>query len=170
MNSSNRVIKIMRLSSILVFSLLSISIVNPGETGRRYVRTAKGEYPRAEIAVYNVCAWPNLTELPDGAIVATIHNQPSHLNQPSDVDCWASEDGGQTWEKRGTPAPRENPKFARGNVAAGLAGNGDLIVISSGWSDPAAEKGRGTILPPLVSRSTDGGRTWDIDADAFPDK
>ena len=57
--------------------------------------------------------------------------------------------------------------FVGENVAAGLAGNGDLIVISSGWSDPTAEKGRGTVLPPLVDRSTDGGLTWYIDANAF---
>jgi len=53
-------------------------------------------------------------------------------------------------------------------VAAGVAANGDLIVISSGWSDPAGET-RGTIMPPLVSRSADGGRTWTIDAGAFPE-
>ena len=130
---------------------------------------AEGQRPKPVIAVDNVCAWPNLTMLPDGAIVATIHNRPAHLKEPADVECWASEDGGRTWAKRGMPAPRDNDRVARGNVAAGLAANGDLIVISSGWSDPASET-RGSILPPLVSRSTDGGRTWTIDADAFPGK
>ena len=28
------------------------------------------------IGVDNVCAWPNLTSMPDGAIIATIFNQP----------------------------------------------------------------------------------------------
>ena len=115
----------------------------------------------------NGCAWPNLTVLRDGTIVATIHNQPSHLKLPSDVDCWASEDGGRTWAKRGTPAPRDNPRVARGNIAAGLAKNGDLIVIASGWSDPTSKKGRGSVLKPIVSRSTDGGYTWSIDTEAF---
>jgi hypothetical protein len=101
--------------------------------------------------------------------VATIHNQPSHLKLPADVECWASEDGGRTWAKRGTPAPRDNQRVARGNVAAGSARNGDLVVITSGWSDPTSST-RGDILPPLVSRSTDGGRTWTIDAKAFPEK
>jgi hypothetical protein len=65
------------------------------------------------------------------------------------------------------PAPRDTPRVARGNVAAGVAGNGDLVVISSGWSDPGSEN-RGTILPPIVSRSADGGRTWSMEEKAFP--
>ena len=148
--------------------LLSVAAAVAAEPDRAYVRTSDGGPPRPAVAVDNVCAWPNLTPLPDGTIVATIHNQPSHLKQPADVECWASEDNGRTWTKRGTPAPRDNERVARGNVAAGLATNGDLIVISSGWSDPAGET-RGTILPPWVSRSADGGRTWSIDAEGFPE-
>jgi len=136
---------------------------------RRYVQSREGERVQPVVAVDNVCAWPNLTVLPDGAVVATIHNQPSHLKVPADVECWASEDGGRTWAKRGTPAPRDNERVARGNVAAGVAGNGDLVVIASGWSDPASST-RGTIMPSIVSRSADGGRTWTTDAKAFPDK
>ena len=51
------------------------------------------------IAVDNVCAWPNLTLMPDGAIVATIFNQPTHLRWPGDVECWASTDEGHTWDE-----------------------------------------------------------------------
>lgn len=133
-----------------------------GEGDREFVQDQNGERPKPMIAVDNVCAWPNLTVLRDGDIVATIHNQPSHLKLPADVDCWASHDGGRTWEKRGTPAPRDNERAARGHVAAGLARNGDLLVITTGWSDPAGEK-RGSILPAWVSRSADGGRTWTVD-------
>ena len=127
---------------------------------------AAGERPKPVIAVDNVCAWPNLTMLLDGTVVATIHNQPAHLKVPADVECWASKDGGRTWAKRGTPAPRDTDLAARGNVAAGLAKNGDLIVIASGFSNPGP-KTRGRILPPLVSRSADGGCTWTRDIDAF---
>jgi hypothetical protein len=157
------------LPGVLVLGLLPAAIVAAGETDRRYVQSEEGEHPKPIVAVDNVCAWPNLTVLQDGTIVATIHNQPSHLKRPADIECWASEDGGRTWAKRGMPTPRDNPRVARGNVAAGVAGNGDLIVIASGWSDPASES-RGTILPSLVSCSTDGGRTWSIDAKAFSDK
>jgi hypothetical protein len=135
-------------------------------TGIRYARNADGKQPKAMIAIDNVCAWPNLTVLGDGTIVAMIHNEPSHLRNPSDIECWASEDDGLTWQKRGTPAPRDNEKAARGNVAAGLTPNGDLVLICSGWSDPDA-KDRGQLLPVIVCHSTDGGFTWEIDRDAF---
>ena len=147
--------------------LLCVSLASARAADLHYVKNADGERPEPHVAITNVCAWPNLTLMPDGAIVAVIHNQPSHLKLPSDVECWASVDGGHAWNKRGTPAPRDTPKTARGNVAAGLAGNGDLIVIASGWSNPTAKNSRGSILLPYVCRSSDGGHTWTIDHQAF---
>ena len=128
----------------------------------------------AGVAIDNVCAWPNLTVLRDGAIIATIFNKPCHGTTAGDVECWASTDGGRTWQKRGTPAPHE-PKTNRMNVAAGLAKNGDLIVLGSGWSNdyPPGKSGhpfRERSLPPWVCRSKDGGRTWAIDKKSFPTK
>ncbi len=118
------------------------------------------------IAIDNVCAWPNLTKMPDGAIIATIFNQPCHGLWEGDVECWASEDGGRFWERRGTPAPHE-PGTNRMNVAAGLAFNDDLVVLASGWTH-RPRKGEGRAgheapahpLLPWVCRSADGGRTW----------
>lgn len=118
------------------------------------------------IAIDNVCAWPNLTKLPDGTIIATIFNQPCHGLWEGDVECWASEDGGRSWRLRGTPAPHE-PGTNRMNVAAGLAVNGDLLVIASGWTHrprkgegAAGHDGDARPLRPWVCRSTDGGCTW----------
>lgn len=117
------------------------------------------------IAIDNVCAWPNLTRLPDGAIIATIFNQPCHGMWEGDVECWASADGGRTWRLRGTPAPHE-PGANRMNVAAGLAANGDMLVLASGWSHrppvgrPAGHDPPAHPLLPWVCRSDDGGRTW----------
>ena len=120
------------------------------------------------VAIDNVCAWPNLTKMPDGSIVATIFNQPCHGLWEGDVECWGSEDGGRTWSLRGTPAPHESGT-CRMNVAAGLAANGDLVVLASGWSG-RPPKGRtagfappARRLPPWVCRSADGGRTWSVD-------
>ena len=59
------------------------------------------------VAVDNVCAWPNLTLLKDGTIVAAIFNHPSHGLAEGDVECWASIDGGRIWKLRGVPAPHE---------------------------------------------------------------
>jgi hypothetical protein len=67
---------------------------------------------------------------------------------------------------RGTPAPHE-PGTNRMNVAAGLAGDGSLIVIASGWTHrPRQGEGRAGHGPPAhpllpwVCRSFDGGCTW----------
>ncbi len=115
------------------------------------------------VAARNVCAWPNLTTLGDGTIVATIFNQPAHGTLPGDVDCWASTDGGETWERRATVAQRPEPNSNRMNVAAGLAGNGDLVVVASGYrrvgEDATFEE---RLLPANVYRSSDGGATWSV--------
>ena len=116
------------------------------------------------VAVENVCAWPNLTLMPDGTIIAIIHNQPAHGLKEGDVDCYASQDG-LMWEKRSTVTQHE-PKTVRMNHAAGLAKNGDLVVLCSGWTDvkqpqrPKQAEFRDAILRPWIMRSTDGGRTW----------
>lgn len=114
----------------------------------------------AHVAIEGVCAWPNLTLLPDGAITAVIYNRPTHLTAEGEVECWASVDDGTTWAKRGTPAPHE-PKTARANVAVGLAHNGDLVALVSGWG--YAPSFRNRRLPPWVCRSSDQGRTWSVD-------
>lgn len=116
------------------------------------------------IGIDNVCAWPNLTLLRDGTLIATIFNRPSHGQMEGSVECWASPDG-RLWEKRGTPAPHD-PATNRMNVAAGLAKNGDLLVLASGWTDqkqperPKQPAFRDAILRSWVCRSADGGRTW----------
>ncbi|WP_414660304.1 sialidase family protein [Horticoccus sp. 23ND18S-11] len=124
------------------------------------------------IAIDNVCAWPMLVTLPDGTFVAVIHNRPSHGQMEGDVEVWASQDGA-FWEKRGHPAPND-PRTVRMNVAAGLARNGDLLVLCSGWTDvkqpdrPKQGVFRDAVLPIWVCRSADGGRTW-TQHKQFPD-
>lgn len=109
------------------------------------------------IAIDNVCAWPNLTLLKDGSLIASIFNHPSHGLGEGDVECWASSDGGRLWKLRGVAAPHE-PATNRMNVAAGMAHDGSLIVLASGWGGPNF---RGKILAPWVNRSADGGKTWE---------
>ena len=158
--------------SVVLFFLLFVA--GAGGAELTYVTDRQGERPKPVVAIDNVCAWPNLTVLPDGAIVATIFNHPSHGTTAGDVECWASTDGGRTWHKRATPAEHENEHSNRMNVAAGLAKNGDLLVIASGWTGLDAASGelrkpfRERILTPWVSRSADGGKTWSVDKQAFP--
>lgn len=112
--------------------------------------------------VRDVCAWPKLALLPDGTIIAAIYDQPSHGQLPGDVACWASADGGVTWELRGRATKHEGNQ-AWFNHALGLAANGDLLVAAGGWDYTSAEGGKlDTPLVPVVSRSRDGGRTWSI--------
>lgn len=127
--------------------------------------------PEHCVAIDNVCAWPNLMRLPNGEIVATIFNQPCHGLWEGDVECWASEDG-RFWQYRGTPALHD-PGTNRMNVAAGLAHNGDLIVIASGWShvgvkgEDKQSSAQSQVLPPMLCRSSDGGCSWSINRDVL---
>ena len=116
------------------------------------------------IAIDNVCAWPNLTLMPDDAVVATIFNQPTHGGWEGDVECWASQDQGRSWQLRGIPAPHD-PGTNRMNVAAGLGHDGSLLVLASGWShrNPVgmfSSPDKREILPMWACRSKDGGRSW----------
>jgi BNR repeat-like domain len=116
------------------------------------------------VAIDNVCAWPMLVTLRDGTIITIIHNRPSHGQMEGDVESWASRDGA-LWEKRGHPAPND-PRTVRMNIAAGLARNGDILVLCSGWTDekqsdrPKQSAFRDAVLPIWVCRSADGGRSW----------
>ena len=120
------------------------------------------------IAIDNVCAWPNLTLLPNGEIIATIFNAPVHAGGAgTNIECWASEDDGRLWKLRGTPdSPPEDE--SRVNQAAGLAPDGALIVIMSGRDVTTEPR---TVLPrPKVFRSADNARTWErIGEVAVPD-
>ncbi len=133
---------------------------------------------KTHTAIQGVCAWPNLTvsrtdRSPDGTIVAAIFNQPCHGMWEGDLDCWASEDDGHTWQFRGRPAAHA-PGTNRMNCAAGLAANGDMIVLCSGWTNrgpvgqPTGHGAPAKCLRPWICRSADGARTWKVD-DSFPD-
>ncbi|MEW6755014.1 MAG: hypothetical protein AB1505_29130, partial [Candidatus Latescibacterota bacterium] len=117
------------------------------------------------VAVDDVCAWPNLTRLLDGGIAALIFNQPTHGQWEGDVECWVSRDEGRLWHRAGVAAPHE-PGTNRMNLAAGLAGDGALVALVSGY-DRRPPRGQAgdfagtTVLPLWVCRSQDGGATWE---------
>ena len=95
-------------------------------------------------AIQGVCAWPNLQRVSDGSLVALIFNQPCHGLWEGDLDCWASEDEGKTWHFRGRPAEHE-PTTNRMNRSAGIANNGDIVVL---WS--SASSARAPCLTRMV--------------------
>jgi hypothetical protein len=141
-----------------------------GETpGLPRVKARNGEEPRPQVAIEGVCAWPNLTVLSDGTIVASIFNQPSHARMQGDVECWATRDDGSTWQLVGTPAKHDRGTN-RMNVAAGIAGNGDLLVVASGWAarDPETTFQNDYIIPAWVCRSSDAGQSWAVARSTVP--
>ena len=159
----------------LFIPILLLSAAPLFATEAPYATDAQGNRLVPIEAVPNACAWPMLTDLPDSSIVAVLFGKPSHGQMEGEIECWGSEDGGETWSKRGNPAPHE-PGTNRMNHAFGKAAGGDLVVLCSGWSDryPEGVKGgpfRAHTLVPWVSRSSDGGRTWTVDKTQFnPEK
>ncbi|MBX7208771.1 MAG: exo-alpha-sialidase [Verrucomicrobiaceae bacterium] len=138
--------------------------------------TREGTAPAPVITAPEHCAWPNLKLLPDGKLAAFIFNNASHGHHPGDVECWLSEDGGARWSLA-SAATQHEPETIRMNHAAGLAKNGDLLVLTAGWSNlwpPGVPRTRGSfrydVLAPWLSRSHDGGRTWCVSKDAVPPK
>lgn len=124
--------------------------------------------PDAEyfVAIDNVCAWPRLLRLPGGDIVAAIYNDVEHGMTMGNVDLWGSADGGRTWSRRSTVSDHgENPAFVRMNHALGLAADGSLVALVSGWSERRAEP----LLPLQVCLSRDQGRTWQRGLCAAPE-
>lgn len=123
-------------------------------------------------AIPDVCAWPNLQRLADGTLLVFIFNQPCHGRWEGDVDCWASDDDGRTWQFRGRPAPHE-PGANRMNKAVGQTAEGDLVLLCGGYTNRSQVGGpyapfEGCALRPWVCRSKDGGRTWEHDGDGWP--
>ncbi len=122
--------------------------------------------PQTTTAVQAVCAWPNLTLLPDGTLIAAIFNQPCHGLWEGDLDAWASTDKGTSWQFRGRIAPFDQPNTNRMNCAAGLARNNDLVALCAGWTERGAKGQRGkphsecARLNGRVYRSANQGKTW----------
>jgi hypothetical protein len=122
--------------------------------------------PSTTTAVQAVCAWPNLTLLPTGQIIAAIFNQSCHGLWEGDLDAYVSIDQGVSWQFQGRIAPFDPPGTNRMNCAAGLAKNNDLIALCAGWTGRGAKGQRGkpyTECPRLtarVYRSVNLGQTW----------
>jgi hypothetical protein len=135
-----------------------------------------GRLPVPVFTAPNHCAWPNLKLLADGrTLAALIYNGSSHGHDPGDVECWLSSDGGAIW-RLGSAVTQHEPGTVRGgNYAVGLASNGDLLVLTGGvlaeyqvGIPPPPAKFRHRELGAWQSRSPDGGRSWWVDKQAFP--
>ena len=77
------------------------------------------------VAIDDKCAWPNLTPMPDGSIVAAIFGEPCHQLWEGSAECWISSDGGRLWSFLSVPVQHE-PNRTRGDLAAGPDPRGGL--------------------------------------------
>ena len=148
---------------------------SPPPAASRWAVDSSGQRPAPVFTAPGHCAWPNLKLLSDGrTLAALIFNAASHGHRPGDIECWLSGDGGTTWRFAGA-ATQHEPDTIRMNHAAGLAANGDLVVLTSGWSnrwpqDVPRTRGsyRYEVLGPWLSRSPNGGFSWWVSPAAFP--
>ncbi len=120
------------------------------------------------IAIDNKCAWPNLTLMPDGSIVASIFGEPCHQLWEGSSECWISHDGGKLWSFVSIPVAHE-PGTCRGDLAAGLTHDNAFVVLCAGrkFAAPRGQRLDRPLTPeeqgdqePMVCRSEDGCQTW----------
>uniref|UniRef100_UPI0039C9D249 sialidase family protein n=1 Tax=Horticoccus sp. 23ND18S-11 TaxID=3391832 RepID=UPI0039C9D249 len=117
-------------------------------------------FPRRLVAIDNVCAWPNITTLRDGSLVAIVFNQPNHGFTEGDVECWASADG-RFWKYLST-VTRHAPATVRMNHGVGLNAEGHLVVLCSGWDDIRPRRNPASrTIQTVGAISRDGGTSWE---------
>ena len=164
-------------TTLILMGVFVAAVVDALGASARVDRAVLADGTPAEVRLIarDVCAWPALTRLPDGTLLIANFNRPSHGRMVGDVDTWASTDGGRTWEKRAPGAPHEpGTQSNRMNVAFGALPNGEVLLLASGWSlKPDAKSPSGLeidkVLRPWVSRSRDGGKTWSVERETFPE-
>ena len=81
------------------------------------------------VAIDNVCAWPNLTQLKDGSLTATIFNRPHHGKGEGDhygIGYRVSKDQGRTWNAPGHLVHLEGTRDG-GYPATLQLGDGTLV-------------------------------------------
>ncbi|MFV0338416.1 MAG: sialidase family protein [Chthoniobacterales bacterium] len=113
-----------------------------------------------EAVVVDGGLWPNLALLPNGEILLSAFNSPKHGGVPGDIDAWKSSDDGATWEHFSTVAKRPHEASNRMNHAVGvIKKDSRLVAVVWGYEDTG--KPRWTSILPIVTTSTDNGKTWE---------
>ena len=116
--------------------------------------------PRRVVAIDNLCAWPNVTRLRDGTLVAIVFNQPNHGFTEGDVECWGSADG-RFWKYLST-VTEHVPETVRMNHGVGLNADGHLVVLCNGWDKIAPRRNAASRpIQTVGAISRDGGKSWE---------
>lgn len=120
------------------------------------------------VVATNACGWPNLTKLLNGDLICIYFNAPSHGQMEGDLVCSVQKLSQKKWKKTAIVS-RRPPKGNRMHLAVGQANNGDLLCFSSGFL--LNKKKFVGFAGHWLSRSQDGGITWDEDKNpAIPSK
>ena len=127
-----------------------------------------------QIGVKDYCAWPNVTKLPDGTLAAVVFNQPSHGRLEGEVECWTSRDG-KSWSKAGVPrdARADDELDERRLRAQSPRRIGRDVVgldVEERRRRPERLKEVDLTRRAFSATSSDGGRTWKVYRDAFPER
>lgn len=159
-------LRYLAVSAILATTALSVSSQNTGyddpvgHTWRSLVFN-KGDY---DSQFYRI---PAITTLPDGTLVAVADKRINSLNDlPGDIDvvCRRSTDNGRTWSDYVTVAFHDGRGGYGDPALVRDRRTGDLLVISLNgcglWSDHPGQIS--------VSRSKDGGLTWEAPVNINP--
>ncbi len=151
--------------SVVLFACLAMGGVGHGEDVAQDAVSPVAEATALRpdftaVVVRDGGLWPHLQVTRDGTLLALGYNSPSHTTLPADVDCWASEDGGKTWSKRGTAAPRPSADANYCHWASGFTAKNELLVVVSGMDDAANVRGLRAPNDVRVFRSADFGKSW----------
>ena len=161
-----KLLKFLATASLLMSSSLTIHAQNSGYTNPvndtyRSLVFNKGDF---DSQFYRI---PAITTLPDGTLVAVADKRINSLNDlPGDIDvvCRRSTDGGHTWSDYITVAAHDENGGYGDPALVRDRRTGDLLVISL--------NGQGLWNPTpgriCVSRSKDGGLTWEAPVNINP--
>lgn len=101
------------------------------------------------IVVDNVCGWPKLSLMPDGSLMTSFHNRPSHGSLDGYTELWSSSDGGRSFKWYADVKPEGATSTDR---AMGVTHSGELIVCANRRQADTRE-----FLPSTVTRIDGSG-------------
>lgn len=110
--------------------------------------------------------WPTpLLRGPHDALLTFSYNKPKHGKViGGEVDAWISNDEGKNWTRGGSLAACPDTSTTRMNHAIGsIDNNTRLIAAVSGYREPSRPVPSNQLwefILPVISESTDGGKTW----------
>jgi len=103
--------------------------------------------------------WEELSGYDEDVHVLTVHpSEPRRLRMTCGIGFYSSDDGGTTWKRH---TDQSSPVGGYPDLLVVHPRQSDLLFMSAGGSEPGAWR-RTHRADARVSKSRDGGRTWDV--------